>query len=78
MIRGVGILVGLALIAAAILQAVARDWTIDGVFLLLAGVGLLMLLLAALTSYESIDETQPGRARIPGSARTPTRDHRRG
>lgn len=59
MIRGVGILVGLALIAAAILQAVARDWTIDGIFLLLAGVGLLMLLLAALTTYESIDETHP-------------------
>ena len=53
MIRGLGILAGLALIFTGIGQAIARDWLIDGVFLLLVAVGGLLLLLAALTAYET-------------------------
>jgi hypothetical protein len=66
-IRGLGILIGLALIFAGIGQAVARDWTIDGLFLLLAGLGLAILLLAALSAYETTaggTPTSPG-ARLP-------------
>lgn len=59
MIRGLGILVGLALIFVGVGQAIARDWTIDGWFLILAGIGLLILLLAALTAYEQIPEDHP-------------------
>lgn len=76
MIRGLGILIGLALIAVGIGQAVARDWTIDGLFLILAGLGLALLLFAALTAYETTAggiPTSPG-ARPP-DARPPAAPH---
>jgi hypothetical protein len=63
-IRGLGILLGLALIFVGIGQAVARDWTIDGLFLLLAGLGLAILLLAALSAYET---TAGGTTPSPGA-----------
>jgi hypothetical protein len=65
-IRGLGFLLGVALIFVGIGQAVARDWTIDGLFLLLAGFGLAILLLAALTAYETTAGGSPPQAtRLP-------------
>ncbi len=53
MIRGIGFLIGTVLILAGVGQAVARDWTIDGVFLLLCGAGLAALLMALMAESET-------------------------
>lgn len=50
---GIGFLVGIGLIFTGIGQAIARDWTIDGLFLLLCGVGLLILTLAFIAASET-------------------------
>lgn len=46
--RIIGFLVGVALIIVGVGQAVARDWIIDGWFILLAGGGLVVCILAYL------------------------------
>lgn len=63
MIRGIGFLLGPALIFAGIGQAILRDWTIDGLFLLLCGLGLLALLMALVAETETTaggDHPSPG------------------
>lgn len=47
--RIIGFAVGAALILVGVGQAVARDWIIDGWFILTAGVGLVICILAYLT-----------------------------
>lgn len=65
MIRGIGFLLGPALIFAGIGQAILRDWTIDGLFLLLCGLGLLALLMALVA--ETGDHRR-GRPPLPRNA----------